>query len=224
MAKIICVYRRREPAGRGRADAALITALANIVVPAVAELEVLRPLADDPLHVCGGVVNDRLSAVAILTVRCGEPLSAAQEVFEALAATIPARGGTDCALAVLHQRPFKPAPASGIHYLYFMKRKAGWCRADYSDYYTNHHFSFGLETRGIGYVQNDVDAEETAALAARFDARSISCDSVSEMRFASIEGFFAANDVPELGGRAAADEAHFVDRAASGAVSLVAAS
>jgi EthD domain len=109
-----------------------------------------------------------------------------------------------------------PCDVSPIRYLYLMRRKAGTGRADYLDYYFHHHSRFGFVTPGIvGYTQFHVDPDASATAAHRLGVGTHAVDSVSELHFTSLDGFFAGVADGRLGAEAGADEERFVDRANS---------
>lgn len=75
----------------------------------------------------------------------------------------------------------------------------------------NSHARFGIQTQGIGYVQNYIDHRESTRLAAQLEIKALTCDSISEMHFYSQEQFSVLNSVADMGATATEDEMRFVD-------------
>jgi hypothetical protein len=109
-----------------------------------------------------------------------------------------------------------PSEPTALRYLYLMRRRAGTSRAAYFDYYFHQHSRFGFVTPGIaGYTQFHVDADASSAAARRLGLGTHAVDSVSELHFHALDGFFAGVADGRLGAEAGADEERFVDRANS---------
>lgn len=143
-------------------------------------------------------------------------------------ATLVAAAAT--ALDVLHGTIDRPAcvvlggpslaiiacPPQPVSYWYFMRRRADFDHDRYLDRYLDVHSQFGLATPGIeGYHQVHLDLDWSASVAAELGVGVTTHDSVSELRLASIETFFAAIAASEVATTAVEDETHFVDRPAS---------
>ncbi|MEZ5503481.1 MAG: hypothetical protein R3E50_12820 [Halioglobus sp.] len=99
-----------------------------------------------------------------------------------------------------------------MRYHYLMYRRADFSRADYLDYYVHNHSRFGLASPLADYYQTYLDKESGRALATLFGMQALGADSISELRFASLEDYLFSDTIAEVGPAAGADEALFVDR------------
>jgi len=105
-------------------------------------------------------------------------------------------------------------PWSNLRYLYLMRRKADVSRDAYLDHYFHRHSDFARHLKSVSaYNQIHVDPAASKDLARQLGMGVHQVDSVSELSFESVEGFFAGME-PEAAG-AAEDELTFVDRANS---------
>lgn len=181
----------------------------------VASVEAFCPIDNDPFSTGRSQMFANLASIIRCTLPPGAGMNAYMKELGELIGGLKEATGSSCSLCVASQREFKRCDSETINYFYFMKRKRGFSSADYLDYYMNVHSSFGLRTNRITYKQNYVDAKASRELAVRAGVAPADFDSVSEMRFASVEGLFASNAIEALGREAAEDEERFVDRESS---------
>ena len=100
---------------------------------------------------------------------------------------------------------------SKLRYLYLMRRKAELTHADYLDHYFHHHSSYAFHLTGIcAYTQVHVEPDASATLARRLGLGVHEIDSVTELSFDTLDGFFAG--VTPEAAEVSVDELHFVDR------------
>ncbi len=104
-----------------------------------------------------------------------------------------------------------PGPRCALRYLYAMRRRDDLSHDAYLDHYFHHHSSFSFHLHGIrAYTQVHVDPEASAELAQRLGLGVEPLDSVTELTFDTVEGFFAG--VTPQAAAAGEDELRFVDR------------
>ena len=96
-----------------------------------------------------------------------------------------------------------------------MYRREDFGRADYLDYYTHHHYQFGIKTPLIDYYQTYISHESTIELSNLLSINAIDAENISEMHLDNMKGFLSTDVMAEIGPMAAEDEARFVDRANS---------
>jgi hypothetical protein len=111
-----------------------------------------------------------------------------------------------------YSRTFQESGPKPVRYHYLMYRRANFLRADYLDYYVHSHSRFGLASPLADYYQNYLDQEGGRELAQLFGLNSLEADSISELRFDSVQDYLYSDIIREIGPKAAADEELFVDR------------
>lgn len=212
MSTVLCIFSTED----GDARAALRERLAKLQdggsYPACARIKVLQPIKNDPFLSGRDQVFSNLVAIVKFIIPAGNPMSSYMEHVSKTVADLNKGVGAACHICVTSPRQFKTTGDESVNYFYFMKRKEGFSRADYLDYYANSHFNFGMQTNGITYIQNYIDTAASEQIAENLGANSTNFDSVSEMRFSSINDFFSNNSVDSIGEQATQDELRFVDR------------
>jgi hypothetical protein len=111
-----------------------------------------------------------------------------------------------------YARAFQESGPKPVRYHYLMYRLADFSHAEYLDYYVHSHSRFGLASPLADYYQNYLDQEAGQEMAQGFGLNVPAADSISELRFASVEDYLSSNIIREIGPQASADEELFVDR------------
>lgn len=119
-----------------------------------------------------------------------------------------------------YHRTFQDSGAKPIRYHYLMYRRDDYSRSDYLDYYTHHHYQFGVKTPLADYYQNYINPDTTQALASLFGLKPIEADNISELRFDDLEKYLFSDVIREVGPEASLDEEKFVNRAISRSFSM----
>jgi hypothetical protein len=220
VSRVMAVFHAKEPVATCELRRRVIGQVSSTEVSPQFNVRVLKPMNTDPFRSAHELTGPTLAAVVIIDVPAGIPLCDGYPSFIEFLQESVAGAFTSCHVGVMTQRIFKMDLLQPVHYLYFMKRRASFCLADYVDYYSNNHAHIGLKTRGIGYAQNSLDLEATQLLAECTGMQTLPFDSVSEMHFFSLAQLFALNDISEMRREAEADEQKFVDREASAMICL----
>jgi hypothetical protein len=124
-------------------------------------------------------------------------------------------------LAFAYHRRCKGQGVKPIQVHYRMHRRQDFLRADYLDYYVNHHSLFGMETPLIDYYQTYIDGEESRTFAEACGLQASRAMNVSEMHLEDMSAFLNSGAFEDIGPRAIADEERFVDRENSSMLSLL---
>ena len=137
-------------------------------------------------------------------------LDAAEHDLGRLGNAVDRRGSFAMAAELLIFVPCQtPAP---IRYWYCMHRRHDFSHDGYLRRYQDIHSQFGIDTDGIeGYTQWHADPNTCAAVAGRLGTGRCSYDSISVLDIADLNVFFSAAMSSDIGERAKADEALFVD-------------
>jgi hypothetical protein len=182
----------------------------------------MTPQQRDPLAVPAD--SEFLAAIDLvveLAAVAGEPLARqAESLGESLQAVLVLADRDRSHVYHDYQRCFQASGPKPFRYHYLMRRRADFSRADYFDYYTHHHYRFGVATPLADYYQGYADPEGTAAWAERLGVRAIPADNLSELRFDDVAAYLGSDVIAEVGPAAAADEEGFVDRASSVSFSM----
>jgi hypothetical protein len=154
-----------------------------------------------------------LNLVLELVVPCGQALGQLlPDVESALTPVLDLVDRSQSHLVLGYARAFQESGAKPVRYHYLMYRRADFSRADYLDYYVHRHSRFGLASPLADYYQNYLDEDGGQALAQQFGLNCLAADSISELRFASVEDYLYSDIVREIGPQASADEELFVNR------------
>lgn len=151
-------------------------------------------------------VLDLHGAADVLTVEAAR--AAVVEAVGALRETTDARRS---GVVVGWPQAVIPGPLGALRYQYLMRRKPGLERSDYLDHYFHRHSAFAFHLNAIhAYTQVHSDPVASAELAALVGFGVDDIDSVTELSFDTVDGFFAG--VTPESSEAGEDELRFVDR------------
>jgi hypothetical protein len=173
-------------------------------------VQLMEALANDPFYEPRAHLSRPDSVLEVVT-RAGIPLASTTSALRRLAKELPLAQDS-LALAVQHRR-YIGAPPQRVHYHQLMFPKAGWCRADYMDYYTRFHCRMGFNTPGIaGYIQNYIDSRASRELADALGIETVPAWSISELTMEDPGAMLSDPGVGEVANAAAVDEERFLDR------------
>lgn len=178
------------------------------------QLAFMTPLASDQLSVpVDSKFVARLDLAIEIMLPHGQPLKPLlEEMKKALEPICSLSDQKNCYVLQGYHRVFKESGPKALRYHYLMYRREDFGRADYLDYYTHHHYQFGIKTPLIDYYQTYISHESTAELADLLGVNAIDAENISEMHLDSMDAFLSTDVMAEIGPAAAEDEARFVDR------------
>ena len=189
----------------------------DFVIDNALQLVLMTPLADDPLSVPAGskFIADLDLAIEIIMPH-GHPLKPLLGQLKlSLEPIWILIEPLNCYVLQGYHRVFKKSGIKALRYHYLMYRREDFGRADYLDYYTHHHYQFGIKTPLIDYYQTYISHESTIELSNLLSINAIDAENISEMHLDNMKGFLSTDVMAEIGPMAAEDEARFVDRANS---------
>jgi hypothetical protein len=178
------------------------------------QLTVMRPRSADLLAVpADSKFLAGLDVVLEIVSSLGQPLRPLQpDLQNALAAVLDLVDGSRSHVVSGYSRTFQETGEKPVRYHYLMYRRDDYSRADYLDYYVHSHYQFGLASPLADYYQNYLDLEGGRELAQLFGLDCIEADSISELRFDSVQDYLYSDIIREIGPKASADEELFVNR------------
>lgn len=180
------------------------------------QLALMTPMAGDPLSVpADSRFIARLDLAIEIMLPHGQPLKPLLgDLKQALEPVCSLTDRNNCYVLQGYHRVFKESGPKALRYHYLMYRREDFGRADYLDYYTHHHYQFGIKTPLIDYYQTYISHESTVELADMLGINAIDAENISEMHLDSMDAFIEAAIVadPGLAQGAAEDEERFVDR------------
>ncbi len=177
-------------------------------------LSVMTPRSSDLLAVpAESNFLDGLAAVVEIVVPYGQTLADIRsELHDAMAPVLDTANTGRSHVAAGYHRVFQESGAKPLRYHYLMYRLPHFTRADYLDYYVHSHSRFGVATPLADYYQNYLDQEASRELAKQFGVNPVEADSISELRFESVEAYLFSDIVRQIGPAASDDEKLFVNR------------
>ncbi len=219
MAKIIFYFHASE-----NGDALIDQAKALSSQPPFDQLQysLMVPRDNDLLAVPGE--RDFLAGIDLvmeLVAPHGHPIQPLLgDIKEALAPLLALADSAQSYVLSAYHRTFQESGAKPIRYHYLMYRRDDYSRSDYLDYYTHHHYQFGVTTPLADYYQNYINPDTTQALASLFGLQAIEADNISELRFDDLEKYLFSDVIREVGPAATEDEEKFVNRPISWSFSM----
>ncbi len=154
-----------------------------------------------------------LDVVLEIVAPCGQALrQVLPELERALAPVLELVDRSHSHLVLGYSRTFQESGEKPVRYHYLMYRRTDFSRADYLDYYVHSHSRFGLASPLADYYQNYLDQDGGRELAQLFGLNVLEADSISELRFDSVENYLYSDIIREIGPKASADEELFVNR------------
>ncbi len=217
MAKIVLYI----SAGNGKQDSLLAAAKTFVNSDFVSsnglQLALMAPLAGDPLSVpVDSEFIARLDLAVEIMLPHGQPLKPLLGALKKALQPVLELADEDNSYSLIgYHRVFKESGPKTLRYHYLMYRREDFGRADYLDYYTHHHYQFGIKTPLIDYYQTYIGHESTLELADFLGLKAIDAENISEMHLDSMDAFLSTDVMADIGPAAAEDEARFVDRANS---------
>jgi hypothetical protein len=178
------------------------------------QLAIMRPRSADLLAVPpDSEFLAGLEVVIEIAAPCGQALrQLLPDIENALAPLLELVDRRQSHLVVGYSRAFQQSGAKPVRYHYLMYRRTDFSRADYLDYYVHSHSRFGLASPLADYYQNYLDEDAGRVLAQQFGLNCLAADSISELRFASVQDYLYSDIIREIGPKASADEELFVNR------------
>ena len=188
---------------------------------AISEISKLIPDAQVSLH--NAVVDDPMAStsnkvslpklIIDITLTAGTPL---KPHHDSIVSIITAAGSSEKAhsfAACGYEKSFRGTKNTTMRCNYLMQRRATFSQADYLDYYTHHHFGFGIVTPNIdGYSQTYIDSIASEEINAQLGFNHCPFDSISTMYMNSLDDFLNSDAIAIIGPGAIYDEEKFVDR------------